>query len=474
MSRRVVVIGAGMAGLAAAVELSSRPGTDVVVIEAADEVGGKLRQHVVAGESVDVGAESLLARRPEALDLIEDIGASDRVVHPRTASASVWSRGRLEPLPRGTVMGVPGNPDALRGLLTDAEVARTAAERPWSGRPGTDVAVGEYIGTRLGPAVVDRLVGPLLGGVYAGDPARLSFEATLPQLFSVTRDGGSLLEAAARIASARTSGSGSEPAPPVFAGLVGGVGRLPGLVAEALVDRGVTLRLGSAVRSVERTDTGWRVVTGPPADPVVMAAEGVIVATPAPVASRLLAPTHADLARELGAIPTASMAVITIAVDRAGMEDLPGSGFLVPEVDGAMIKASTFSSAKWGWVDGLSPELCFLRASVGRFGDTGDLDRTDDDLVTAAVTEIGAALGRPVSRPRDAHVQRWPDGIPQYLVGQVGLVERIRSRLATEPTLGLAGAAYDGVGVPAVIASGRAAARTVMTHLRETIGDEAH
>ena len=182
----VAVVGGGVAGLAAALELLDRlPGARVSVLEGSDRLGGKLRLEPVAGHHVDVGAESVLAVRPEAVDLARRIGAGDDLVTPATTSASVWSRGELRPLPSATLMGVPTDVEAARGVLTDEEVARARDERPWPGGVVTDdVSVGDYVGARLGAAVVDRLVEPLLGGVYAGHASRLSLQATMPALWA--------------------------------------------------------------------------------------------------------------------------------------------------------------------------------------------------------------------------------------------------------------------------------------------------
>ncbi|HET8982366.1 MAG TPA: protoporphyrinogen oxidase, partial [Pedococcus sp.] len=367
MSRaRVVVIGGGIAGLAAAWELTQRlPGERVVVLDAADRPGGKLRLERVAGTFVDVGAESMLARRPEGLALVEEIGAGALLTHPVTTAAGVWSRGSLHPLPKGTLMGIPGDPVSARGLLTDDEVARAADERPWSaGALEADVAVGDYVGARLGRAVVDRLVEPLLGGVYAGHADRLSLQACVPGLFEVARSGGSLT-AAARAAAA----AGTADTSPVFAGLVGGMGRLPELLCAGLRERGVQIRSGVIARELHaRPRGGWAVVTGPRPDPQTIEADAVVLAVPAAPASRLLRAHAPAAAEELAAVEYASMAIITLAVAKEGLGELPGSGFLVPPVDGRGIKASTFTSAKWEWAASASDEAFFLRASVGRAG----------------------------------------------------------------------------------------------------------
>ncbi len=163
----VVVVGGGIAGLTAALEvLEALPSAEVTVLEGSDRLGGKLRREPVAGHLVDVGAESVLALRPEAVDLATRVGAADDLVVPATTAASLWSRGGLMPLPRATLMGVPSDPESARGILTDDEVARLADEQPWPGGAlDEDVWVGDYVATRLGDAVVDRLVEPLLGGV---------------------------------------------------------------------------------------------------------------------------------------------------------------------------------------------------------------------------------------------------------------------------------------------------------------------
>jgi oxygen-dependent protoporphyrinogen oxidase len=442
----------------------------------------------VAGVALDVGAESMLARRPEALDLIAELGLDLEVAHPRTTTASIWSRGDLHPLHKGTLMGIHAAASSALGILSQAEVARAEAEKPWESGDFDDVSVGDYVAARLGDAVVDRLVEPLLGGVYAGQARLLSLRACLPQVFEAARRGDSLTAAASAAAAggaaaggAAAGGAGAsivgseadrvEPAP-VFAGLDGGVGRLAEVLTELLRGRRVSIRSGTIVRELHREPDGsgaaWSVVVGPQPRPERLRADAVVLATPATPTGRLLAAHLPNAARALREIEYASMAIITLAV---GAEDphtlpLPGSGFLVPAVEGRTIKASTFSSTKWGWTADAAGDLSFLRASVGRFGETTDLQRPDDELVAIAVAEVSEALGHQLPRIVDTHVQRWGGALPQYTVGHLDRVARIRADTATVPGLELAGAAYGGVGIPACIASGRAAAQAVATHLR--------
>lgn len=461
----VVVVGGGIAGLTAALDvLGARPDTHVTVLEGADRFGGKLRLEPVAGSLVDVGAESMLAVRPEAVDLVERLGAGADLVTPATTAARIWSRGALHPLPAATLMGVPTDPHGARGVLDEAEVARATAEQPWPGGPLTeDVSVGEYVGTRLGRAVVDRLVEPLLGGVYAGHADRLSLRATMPALWARATSGTSLLGAppAAPETPAGTNGARR----PAFAGLRGGIGRLPELLLDRLRTHGALLRTGAVVRGIERDGTRWRLTVGSAADPVTVSADAVVLAVPAAPAARLLRDLAPSAASALAEVETASSAVVTLAVRRDALPPLPGSGFLVPPVEGRAVKAATFSANKWAWVDGLSSDVVHLRASFGRAREEAVLQRDDADLVTLAVAELGVVLAVPLPPVVDSHVQRWGGGLPQYAVGHVDRVARVRADVDTLPGLEVAGATYDGVGIPAVVASARRAATAVTDHL---------
>jgi oxygen-dependent protoporphyrinogen oxidase len=459
---RILVVGGGLAGLVAAFRvLQAIPSARVTVLEAGDRPGGKLRLEPVAGVPIDVGAESVLARRPEALRLVADLGAADQIVHPETTTPLVWSRGRLEALPAGTLMGVPGRPASALGVLTADEVARASHEQPAAPLGEDDVSVGDYVAARLGAAVVDRLVEPLLGGVYAGRSRELSLHATVPALWEAASRGESL---AARAESA--AAAAQDDSSPVFAGLSGGLGRIPGLLADAIERRGGVIRSRVIARELHQLPGGgWSVVIGPRPEPELLEAAAVVLATPAAATTRLLSEVATGASAELAAIESASMAIVTLAVDRSALGLFTGSGFLVPPVDGRTIKASTFSSRKWAWAAGASSEAVFLRASIGRAGEVVDLQRDDEDLVAIAVAELGEALGRPLPHLIDSHVQRWGGGLPQYAVGHLARVERVAADVAPLAGLKLAGAAYSGVGIPAVIASAEAAASAVVTHL---------
>lgn len=472
-----VVLGAGLAGLTAARDLALA-GVSVVVLDPATRPGGPVRTGVVGGVTCDLGAESFLTRRPELLDLLTELGVGPGVaagvVAPRTTAALVVRDGRCHDLPARTVFGVPSDPSTLAGLLTPDEVARAATETP---RPMTgDESVADFVGGRLGTAVVDHVVDPLLGGVYAGRAADLSAEATLPQLAAAVRAGRGLREAAGEVlAAAAATGSGGAP----FAGLRGGVGRIPGLLAEAVQRSGGQVRLGVAAVGLSRIGGRWAVATatatgqGGPVDRTRgLTADAVVVATPAPVAGRLLADPVPG-ASVLAEVPTADVAVVALAVDA---RDVPepaagrSSGLLVPAPEaaaaGLAVKAVTFASAKWAWIGDQDPGTAVLRASVGRAGDPGAVRLPDADLadlVLADVTRLLRPGGR--LRLREALVRRWPASLPQYRVGHAGSVRAVRSSVDALPGLALAGNVLDGVGLPACVATGRSAAARVLAHL---------
>ncbi|MFI8007545.1 protoporphyrinogen oxidase [Streptomyces sp. NPDC086010] len=449
-----VVIGGGIAGLAAAHRLLDS-GLRVTLLEATARVGGKLMTGEIADTRVDLGAESMLARRPEAVGLAVAAGLGDRLQPPATATASVWTRGALRPMPKGHVMGVPGDPAALGELLSPEGLARIAEERDLTPTAvGDDVAVGSYVADRLGREVVDRLVEPLLGGVYAGDAYRISMRAAVPQLFEAVKEGGPLLDGVRRI---QERAAARQQTGPVFQGIAGGVGTLPGAVADAVRAGGAEILMDTPVLGLTRTADGWDVRT----DSGVIAADAVVLAAPAWSASTLLAAECPAASVELAAVEYASMALVTLAyrrADVAGTEALHGrSGFLVPPVDGRTIKAATFSSQKWQWVADAAPGLFVLRTSVGRYGEEEHLHREDSELVGLSLNDLAAATGL-TARPVDTRVTRWIGGLPQYPVGHLTRVARIRDEVAKLPGLRVCGAAYDGVGIPACIAGGQRAA----------------
>jgi protoporphyrinogen/coproporphyrinogen III oxidase len=466
-----VIVGGGIAGLAAAFFLRDR-GVAVTVLEGSPRLGGKLAVSEVAGVAVDEGAEALLARRPEGTDLIGAVGLAGRLELPGTTAAGIWTRGRLHPLPKRQFMGVPADLGELQssGILSDAGLARARDDLrlPATPRDG-DVPVGSYVGSRFGQEVVDRLVDPLLGGVYAGRSGELSFEATLGGLAEASRQHRSLAEAAASLLPA-PGAPGRPPAParPVFTTLSGGLGTLPAAVA---AQSGATVRTGAMARELARTlhpdGEGWRLTVGPTRAPEWVDADAVILAVPARPASRLLAalPGAAVAADALGEIDYASMAIVTLAYRAGAFPARPeGSGYLVPAVDRRPVKAVTFSTVKWPHLRAGDAGPDIIRCSVGRIGEEALLQRDDTELARIAAADLAAATGVR-GEPADVRVSRWGGALPQYTVGHLERVQRIRASVAAQPGLAVCGAVYEGVGIPACIASARLAADQVLAYL---------
>src|SRR5487761_1382988 len=469
---RVAIVGGGIAGVAAAYFLRDAPAS-VTIFEGSSRLGGKLAVSEVAGIAADEGAEALLARRPEGTDLIRAVGLADQLETPGTTSARIWTRGTFRELPRRQGMGVPADfgERARAAVLSDAGLARARRDADLPATPiEGDVAVASAVSARLGQEVVDRLVDPLLGGVYAGRSEDLSFEATIPALAAASRQHRSLAEAAASLLPPqpgngpgngpgnRPAGNGARPAP-VFTTLASGLGTLPAVVAAA---SGATVRTGSMVRELRRTPSGWRLVIGP--------------------ASRLLSGTADGAAAALGEISYASMAIITLAYPvKAFGTPLTGSGYLVPAVDGPAVKAVTFSTVKWPHLlpaaggdnragGGNGDPMHIVRCSVGRIGEDAILQRDDAELASLAARELAMATGVD-GPPAEVRVTRWGGALPQYSVGHAGRVSRIRAAVAAQPGLAVCGAAYDGLGIPACVATARDAAGQVLSYLSALTGD---
>ena len=425
----VVVVGAGISGLATAYFVANGPlRPRVTVLEQSPRIGGKLEVLEVDGLPIDQGAESLLARRPEALDLARAVGLGPELVEPVTTSASIWSRGALRRIPAGTVMGIPTD---LRDLA------------------GTGVLS--------------------LRGL-----ARIPLDHVLPRTRHVAVRDPALAEPARRERSLLVAATASRPplddsrdaspavAAAVFASVRGGLGRLPGAVADA---SGAQVLTGRTVRALRQTPTGWQLEVGPTADTELVEADAVVLACPAAATRRLLSDVAPGAGAALAGLGYASVAIITMIFDEPGLRDrLSGSGFLVPAVEGRLVKAATYLSEKWDWLGSAATGRVVVRASVGRHRETEALQRDPEDLALAVAADVAAMAGTP-PRPRSWHVRKWGGGLPQYTVGHVERVADVRRAVATLPGLAVCGAAFDGVGVAACVASAQAAADRVASDL---------
>ncbi|MEQ0557624.1 protoporphyrinogen oxidase [Amycolatopsis sp. NEAU-NG30] len=462
---RVAVVGGGISGLTAAYRLRRLLGPDaeIVVFEKTKTPGGKLRTAELAGVPYDVGAEAFLVRRPEMLALVRELGLD--VVHPTKARAKIHAGGTVTGLPPGTVMGVPASPESVAGVLSEAGRRAVEAEPslPPLRLPGGDVPLGPLLRERFGDELVDRLVDPLLGGVYAGGADGLGLRATMPGLASALAAGaGSLTAAAAAQLPANPSTA------PVFGTVPGGLGTVVDRLTEL---SGAQLRTGLPVCELTRHGTGWRLRVGAPAAPDeplgnTVDADAVVLAVPAPSARRLLADLAPSASAAFGEVELASMAVVALALP-PGTQLPDASGILIGqgERDSAgkpyASKAFTFSSRKWAHL-GTGPVL--VRGSVGRFGEPGAL-RADDVELVRVVRDDLARLTGVTAAPVETLVTRWGGGLPQYGAGHLERVERIEKAVAEVPGLAIAGATLHGVGLPACVATAEAAAQRIAAQL---------
>ncbi|MBC7302876.1 MAG: protoporphyrinogen oxidase [Nocardia sp.] len=446
---RIAVIGGGISGLVAAFRLRQRLGdsVDIVVLEQSGRVGGVLRTGELAGEPVDLGAEAFVGRRPEVIELMSELGLDDQLVRPAGKRALIWAQAAAHPLPGRTLMGIPSDAESLRGLVDDATLDQVAAEaqRALHWTPGSDVDVHTLVGDRFGRQVVERSVDPLLGGVYAGISASIGIRAALPTLAKALDEGASSLTEAVRTAMPAPSSA------PVFGGLRDGYAALLAALTAASGARLVTTLSATRVASAPG---GWVV------DPLG-AVDAVVIATPAPVAARLLHYVAPEAARAAAGIELSSSALVAMALPRD--TDLPdNSGILVATGEPLHAKAFTLSSRKWPHL--AERDVALVRASFGRLGDDKPLSWTDADLVAAAVADLTTVTGVPIT-PLEAVVQRWPGGLPQYAPGHCDLISTLESAIAPLDGIAVAGAYLHGVGVPACVASGTAAAERIATHL---------
>ena len=449
---RIAVIGGGLSGLTAAYQLSrDLPGARVTVLEASGRPGGALHTGDFPSGPMELGAEAFIGRRPEASELVAELGLSDALRHPGTLGSALLTGGRLHPMPAGTLMGLPSDAAALSGVLDPDECARAAreADMPLAWEPGSDVPLGTLVAERFGPAVVSRLVDPMLGGVYAAPSSGLGLRQVVPGLADALDRGAPSLTAAARqLTGTRTPG-------PVFATLDGGYRRL----VDALVDAsGAVIRTHSTCTAIRRADRGYALAVDGAGGPRTEEADLVVVAVPVPHAAPLLAGTGlADAAaRDLSGIRTASSAVVALEVDRS-LELPEHSGVLVATDEPVPFKAMTFTSRKWPHLDTRPGHL--VRVSFGRLDDDEVLAADDAALTRMAESALTGVCG---AAPTILHsrVRRWDHALAEIGPGHDVRIAAIRDELARGlPGLELIGGATEGVGVPACIGSARAAAR---------------
>jgi len=498
-----VVIGGGISGLAAARVLAgaSPVGADpsddgsgvgapahVIVLEASDQLGGKVRSSRLDGEPVEIGPDQFLRRDPSAERLCRRLGLGEDLLPPGALSAAVFSHGGPRQLPAGLVLGVPTNLDALAasGIVgQDAvEYASRDGERPGapvesadvgldgSDDTGRELSAGDVLRPRLGDEIVDRLVDPLIGGINAGTVDRLSLGTVAPQIARALVGHPDVIaplasvapaapapppaaQAAAAPATAPPAAAAAAPPSP-FLGLVGGLARMIEGLATELRALDCDLRLDCPALGITTTSSGYLVDT--PTGQI--SADGVVIAVPAGAAARLLGGVAPEATGALSEVVYSSVAVVTYAFPPGAVASLERwSGVLVPRVEGALMTAVTFLTKKWPWMERSGRPL--VRVSAGRHLDERIATLGDAQLARELVADLERFTGID-ARMATPHVHRWDQAFPQYTPGHAARIVRIRRALAESPGLQLAGAALGGIGIPACITSGEQAASALL------------
>jgi protoporphyrinogen/coproporphyrinogen III oxidase len=437
----VAIIGGGITGLSAAHRLR-QAGMEVAVFESSPVAGGKVRTEPLAGVPVECGPDGFLARGSNVGALCWELGLGERLVSPARNRVAIWSRGRLRFLPEGLQAGLPSRPAALAvsRLLSLRGALRAALDLVL---PATTVSesttVAEALERRFGREARQRLVDPLIGGIYAGDSRQLALADALPNLYAIASRNRSLLLAL----------RGRRPsAAPAFQTLSGGLQQL----TDALAARLLGLHLATEVTALNRLP-GGRFELSTAAGAVT--ARAVIVAVPAFAAAKLLKCIDTRAAELLAAIPYASVATVALAYPRAQLQLTRSSGFLVPPCEGRLVTAATWVSEKWPHKG--DDQIALVRCSVGRVGDEHWRSLEDDALlerVRADLRQLAGVRAEPIA----GGVTRWERALPQYQPGHGARVVEIEARLARYPWLLVAGAAYRGIGIAACVAQAERAA----------------
>ncbi|WP_427130097.1 protoporphyrinogen oxidase [Pseudarthrobacter sp. S9] len=475
-----VVVGGGISGLLAARELA-RAGVRATVLEASGSWGGCVGSHVVAGLTLDSGAESFATRSSAVADLAVELGLACEIVPPNPGGAWVQLPDGPRELPKTGVLGIPANPwdpEVRRslGLLGSLRAALDALLPASLGTAADVTSVAALVRARMGSRVLDRLVAPVVGGVHSADPALLDVDMVAPGLRAGIRRHGSL---AAAVAAQRRGGAAAETAEPkkrdpqpaglrkagsAVAGLRGGMHTLVSALLADLRRRGVTLLSGTAADAVERTAHGWRVTAGGAsydAGLLVVAVEGT-------AAVGLLADT---LPRLAGLRPDAGpdVSLVTLVVDLPELDAAPrGTGVLVaPQSPGIQAKALTHATAKWAWLaDRTGPGTHVLRLSYGRGGDPGAaVPRSDDELFNAALNDASALLSVPVTGGDVVgwDVVRWAGALPFASLGHKQRVAEVRGICAADGSLAVVGGWLSGNGLAAIVADTPKLVRTLLS-----------
>ncbi len=472
MPLRVAVLGAGVTGLAAANhcrEIAVRQGRDVrlIVLERAPRTGGCIETRAAGGYVAELGPDSLVTEKPAALELVRRLGLEPSVATPRAEfrGARIVRDGRLLPIPDDFRLFTPTSLAAIvrSGLFDLPGILRAAVEPLVPRRRGqSDESLASFVTRRFGRQVLERLAQPLVGGIYSGDPERLSMQATLPQMVGIERTYGSMVRGMRKAA----AHAGNAAPAPRLVSLQGGLGSMIAALERRLGDAVRTSAEAVEVRFEPREGGArWTIAL---ADGTAIDADAVLCALPARAAAGVLERAQPGLAMLLRSIRYHSVATVTLAYDAGAVPPLPAcTGFVVPFAEGRSIMSVTISSQKFA---GRAPDgKVLLRAFAGGALQPALAAKEDAELLATVRRELRELLGI-AADPAWTLVRRWPRALPEYAVGHTELVTRIEREASRLYGFALAGSAYRGVGIADCVRSGEAAARDLFEQLTGRTG----
>lgn len=473
--RRVIVVGGGIAGLSAAYRLKQRaPDVAITLIESDARLGGKIITDRVDGFVIEGGPDTFLSYKPRGLGLCRELGLEDRLhgTNEKIRRTYVMRHGKLYDLPEGLTGLIPSRfgPMIKTGLISPLGKLRMGLDYfipPKS--PNGDESLAQFVERRLGRELYDRMIEPLMSGIYAGDGEQLSLGATFPQLRQTELTHGSLVKG--MLATKRqTQRRGSIPMPsvstkkwPAFVTPETGLAEIVEALQTRLND--VDIRLGTRVIGIDHEATDYTAVFD---NGTSLAADAIILATPAYATAYLVVGLDPEMAQALKGIPYASTVTVSVAYP---LKDIPrplnGYGYIIPRAEGRSILACTWTSTKFPHraPDGYG----LIRAFIGRAGDDEVIKRSDEELLGMVRDELREVLGI-TAAPIVQRIFRWPKAMPQYTLGHLDRLAVIEQRLAQHPGLFVAGNAYRGIGIPDCIASGEQAADNVVEFLQSLDG----
>lgn len=456
---KVAIVGGGITGLSTAYYLKKTAADqgreiEVTVYEKTEQFGGKIKTEHRDGFVIERGPDSFLKRKPEALELVQNLQLEDQLIENKTGQSYILKEGSLHLIPPGSVMGVPTSIHAIMetGLLSMDGKARALNDLLIPKIPAfEDISVGDFFAQRFGSELVDHLISPLLSGIYAGDIYKLSLATTLPQFVHAESEGGSLMLG--------LQGKAPRKKTSQFATLESGLETIVDQLVQSLKASHVRLEKEVGVERVFNTDKGYELglSTGEASQ-----FDGLVLALPHHLVEKLL--PEAKFLKRQDAEPNTSVATIAMAFDEKDVQlDREGTGFVSSRLEPKALTACTWTHMKW---DHAAPEgKALLRTYVGKAGNDSVIYEADDTLVKQTLDEMSDVVK--ISKAPDfAIVSRWPEAMPQYPVGHKTWLTEIKRKLAQElPNVHLVGASYDGVGLPDCIRQGKHIALELLSHL---------